>query len=154
MNTYPRLPAVPAQLADEHASDYGLRLFRFLVAERIPVTLLSRAQQEAALHFSLVAVVAPNVADSVRVQWHDIRHQLAAAVARPASAEAAPEATGAPQKPAKSGGVRQPRPVPPTRPTPPSTGVSLLTGQTFDLATALARVQAARDRAQQDGGAL
>jgi len=149
VNTYPRIPTLDAQRAGEPAEAFGLRAFSYLVAERVPVGLLTREQQAAALHFSLLLVTAPDVAASVLARWADVRHQLAVALATPVVAETAPVAAStAPQSAPLPGGARVARPVPPTRPTPPSAAVSPLTGNPLPEPLAIAaRLAAARRRA-------
>jgi len=144
--TFPRIPVLARQQPGETAEAFGLRAFCYLVTEGVPVGLLDREQQASALHFSLVAVTAPDVADAVRARWHAVRHQLAVALAQPVVAQTAPAAAPAARQSTNlPGGDKVARPVPPTRPTPPSAAVSVVSGTPLpDRATIDARLQAAR----------
>jgi hypothetical protein len=148
--SFPRIPVLARQQPGETAEAFGLRAFCYLVTEGVPVGLLDREQQASALHFSLVAVTAPDVADAVRARWHDVRHQLAQALAQPVVAETAPVAAQAPrQTTTLPGGARVPRPVGPTPQRPPSAAVSVVSGNPLpDRATIDARLAAARRAAQ------
>jgi hypothetical protein len=145
VNSFPLIPRLLGQQPGETAESFGLRAFAYLVTERVPVTLLTPEQQAAALHFSLVAVTAPDVADAVRARYHDVRLQLVAAASRPVVVDAPPAAPAARQASSLPGGDKVARPVPPTRPTPPSAAVSVVSGNPLpDAATVAARLAAAR----------
>ena len=148
MTSFPLIPRLAGQQPGETAEAFGLRAFSYLVTERVPVTLLTPLQQAAALHFSLVAVTAKDVAPAVRERYHDVRLQLVAAASRPAIVDAPPAAVSAPQAAPLAGGARVPRPTPPSPQRPPSAAVSPLTGNPLpDAATVAARLAAARRHA-------
>jgi hypothetical protein len=146
--SFPRIPVLARQQPGETAEAFGLRAFCYLVTEGVPVGLLDREQQASALHFSLVAVTAPDVADAVRARWHAVRHQLAQALAQPVVAETAPPAAPAARQSTNlPGGARVPRPVPPTPQRPPSAAVSLVSGKPLPSpAEAAARIAAVQQR--------
>jgi hypothetical protein len=156
--SFPRIPVLARQQPGETAEAFGLRAFCYLVTEGVPVGLLDREQQASALHFSLVAVTAPDVADAVRARWHAVRHQLAAALAVPEVVQTAPVAAQAPRQTTNlPGGDKVSRPVPPVQPTPPSAGVSLVSGKPLPTLDQInARLWAAQLAAkrQHDGDAL
>lgn len=149
MNT---LPTCPARGPLEAAETFGLRVFTFLLQHGTPVGLLSRAQQQAALHFSQLPVTAPDVVPAVRARYHDLRLQLLREIADYDRRFAAlctpvvpPAAADAPPAVDHDGGRAVQRPVqgPPLKP-----AGSLVTGNALpDPATAAARVEAARQAA-------
>jgi hypothetical protein len=143
MKTFPTLtPAQPGETAEQ----FGVRAFSFLAVERVPVGCISPDARAAALHFSILLVTAPDLLDSTREQWQDVRRQLAQRAADDQRALAtSPETTAAsPETPGGAKVVATPRP---TRPTPPSTGASLITGNPLPSpAEALARIDAIKQR--------
>ncbi|HXU02715.1 MAG TPA: hypothetical protein VN903_17240 [Polyangia bacterium] len=147
MKTFPTL--TPAQ-PDETPEQFGVRAFSFLAVERVPVGCISPDARAAALHFSILLVTAPDLLDTTREQWQDVRRQLAQRAADDQRALATAPAPVAPQQPAaapQGGGSKVVRPTAPTRPTPPSTGASLITGNPLPSpAEALARIDAIKQR--------
>lgn len=172
MTTFPTLAP---RVAGETPEQFGIRAFSFLATTGIPVGCIPEEARAAALHFSILLVTAPDLLDATRERWADVRFQLArraeADRKQALVADAPLQATSAPQDAPRGGGQRVARPVPPTRPTPPST--SAVTGKPLPTPEqALARIDAVKQRlaspaevaklraaatayfAEQDGGAL
>jgi hypothetical protein len=149
MKTFPTLTA---QQPGETAEQFGIRAFSFLVTEGIPVGCIEPSARAAALHFSLLIITAPDVHAGVRARYADVRFQLAqraAADQRRLAALSTPDAPVEAAAAPLAGGSKVVRPTPPTKPTPPSAGVSLVTGNPLpDAATRAARLAAARRGAQ------
>jgi len=131
MNQYPRIPDCPAQQPGEDHQTYGLRCFRYLVAERVTPGVLTDDQLAAALHFSQIVVTAKDAAAAALDCYHAIRLQIQAAQHERQTAASSPQAPqGATIAPAAApqagtdGGARDRQPTPPTRPTPPSTAAT------------------------------
>lgn len=168
-----QLPTLAPQRADEPVYLFGLRAFRFLVTERIPVSLLASYERKAALHASQTIVTSPldqyltaDEALRLRERWHDVRAQLLASIEDDAARLAAlqqqanaldglQDAPSAPQgDDLRDGGTKVPRP--PQGPQPKAGGVSLVSGNPLPSpAVAAQRLIDARNRAAaQNGGVL
>ena len=124
-------PPAPARFADQGADEtaqaYGRRALEYLLADRYAIGMLPDAALESAYHFSAYAVVAPEMALSVRDRLATIRLDLSRSLlARKRETEraaAAPAHQAAPAAPASSDQgnwrgrrvalPRQPRPLAP-----------------------------------------
>lgn len=115
MTTYPTIPTLAPQADDETVREYGLRAFRFLLAENLCAAVLDTADLEQAIAASMLLLPTPDLAPVVRARYHAIRFDILSTLdRRQRAARQLEKAAAAAAKPNVDGGKPAPlrRPVP------------------------------------------